>query len=155
MKNALLLAVVAIAIVSCSKEDPVSPPADTGFKRPNVGSSFTYEGYQLDAAGNKVPGTDFEAIHTVIDTALTVAGKSGVWALRVTGPTGADTIFQCADANKDLYQYTEVGGQADVALWVRFPVTTAVESRDSLTQNRDLNGFPLVIKFTINVKKSA
>lgn len=155
MKNALLLAVVAIAIVSCSKEDPVSPPADTGFKRPNVGSSFTYEGYQLDAAGNKVPGTDFEAIHTVIDTGLTIAGKSGVWALRVTGPTGADTLFQCKDANKDLYQLTEIGEEDGAALWVRFPITTTVDSRDSVSQTRDFNGLPLVVSYVTNVKRIA
>lgn len=153
MKNLLAIALICITLSACSSDDTVSPTEPTGPRRPAVGSSFTYEGSQLDAAGNKKPGTDFEAIHTVIDSNLTILGKSGVWALRVTGPTGADTIYQCLDANNDLLQYTEFGDAEGPAVWVRFPITTTADSRDSLSQTQDFNGFPLQVTYLLNVKK--
>ncbi len=153
MKNLIAIALVCIVLTACSSDDPIAPTEPTGPRRPGIGSTFTYEGSQLDAAGNKKPGTDFEALHSVIDSNLTILGKSGVWALRVTGPTGADTIYQCLDANKDLLQYTEFGDGAGPSVWVRFPITTTADSRDSLSETQDFNGFPLQVTYLLNVKK--
>lgn len=154
MKHLLALAVMAVVLSACSGDDPVAPTEPTGLRRFTVGSTFTYEGYQLDASGNKVPGTDYEAIHTVIDSGLTIAGKTGVFALRTTGPTGADTVYYYIDANKDVLQYTELGQNGGVAFWVRFPVTTGSDSRDSLSEKREVNGFPVDFTYIANVKKN-
>lgn len=155
MKRTFAIASLIIMLTACSGNDPVAPTEPTGLHRLTVGSTFTYEGYQLDAVGNKVPGTDYEAIHTVIDSGLTMAGKTGVFALRTTGPAGADTVYQYIDANKDLFQYTELGQNGGVALWVRFPVTTAADSRDSLSERREINGFPVDLTYITNVKRNA
>lgn len=155
MKHLFAVAVLVVVLSACTSNDPVAPTEPTGLRRFTVGSTFTYEGYQLDAAGNKVPGTDYEAIHTVIDSGLTIAGKSGVFAMRTTGPTGADTVYYYIDANKDLLQYTELGQNGGVAFWVRFPVTTGTESRDSLAERREVNGFPVDFTYIANVKKNS
>lgn len=153
MKNLVAIALICITLSACSSDNTVAPTEPTGPRIPAVGSTFTYEGSQLDAAGNKKPGTEFEALHSVIDSNLTILGKTGVWALRVTGPTGADTIYQCLDANKDILQYTEMGDGAGPSVWVRFPITTTADSRDSLSETQDFNGFPLQITYLLNVKR--
>lgn len=152
MKHTLLLAIVAVCAVSCSKDEPTSPEP-SGPRRLTVGSTFTYEGYQLDADGIKKAGTDFEAIHTVIDSNLSYAGKTGVWAIRTTGPTGADTVYQCLDANNDLLQYTEIGNENMVSFWVRFPVSTTAETRDSINTTQTANGLPVAVKYVWTVEK--
>ncbi|MBU3678447.1 MAG: hypothetical protein FGM32_02420 [Candidatus Kapabacteria bacterium] len=152
MKHAFLWALVAVFAVSCSKDEPTSPEP-SGPRRLTVGSSFTYEGYQLDAAGIKKAGTDFEAIYTVIDSNLSYAGKTGVWALRTTGPTGADTVYQCIDANNDLLQFTEIGNENKVSFWVRFPVSTTAESKDSTTATQTVNGVPINIQYVWTVER--
>ena len=152
MKHALFLAILAVFAVSCSKDEPTSPEP-TGPRRLTVGSSFTYEGYQLDADGIKKAGTDFESIYTVIDSNLSYAGKTGVWAIRTTGPTGADTVYQCLDANNDLLQFTEIGDQNKVSFWVRFPVSTTAETKDSTTSTQSVNGVPLNIQYVWTVER--
>lgn len=155
MKHLFTLVFLVAVLSACSSNDPVAPEQPTGMRRFTVGSTFTYEGYQLDSLGNKIPGTDYEAIHSVIDSGLTIAGKTGVFAMRTTGPAGADTVFYYIDANKDLLQYTELGQNDGVAFWVRFPVTTGTESRDSLAERRDVNGFPVDFTYIANVKKNS
>ena len=38
-------------------------------------------------------------------------------------------------------------------VWVRFPITTTADFRDSLSDTQDFNGFPLQVTYLLNVKK--
>lgn len=77
---------------------------------PKLGSTYTYDLYQTDSIGDKVPGSDTTIVATVISTDLNYLGKSKVFQVEDGGATNFHTFEQNGDLSISLDTTNGPGG---------------------------------------------
>lgn len=116
-----LMIAIALVIVSCSSDDPVSPQPTAD--QPKAGSTFSYERYSTNpTTGEPISSTKLRYTATIMQTGLTFLGKTNVSMLRTEG------IGEVTDG----YIYYEPNGDFSVAAlynnvpsgWVTWPVVS-------------------------------
>ncbi len=98
-----LLALVAVSVLlgSCSSSSSNSPTSGNtgtgGNLIPKTGTTYTYDLYQTDSTGAKVPGTDTTIIATVTASGIDYLGKHNVYQVNDGGTTNSFASEQNGD----------------------------------------------------------
>src|SRR5579872_3922743 len=110
-----LLIAVSFAFLVTSCTSSTSPktkkvfPNDTSVlsagAHPGLGTSFTDSAYTRDSSLNVIPGSGTTIVYTLVDTNISIGGKSNVYEF--TSPV--DTIYLHYEANGDFSSYTRFG----------------------------------------------
>lgn len=118
---------LALVVVSCSSNDPVSPQP-TG-DQPKTGSTFSFERFSTDpTTGEPISSTKLRYTATITQTGLTFLGKTNVSKMRTEG------IGEVTDA----YIYYDPNGDFSVAAlynnvpsgWVTWPVASHTKTEN-------------------------
>ncbi len=107
------LVLCATFLISCREELPLggSTPATKPALQFVPGDHFSYDNWKLDFYGGRIPSSYFRNSWTVVDTGVSMYGRTGVAVLVDTtfDPTNqlitTDSLFFCVDEKGDLFQY--------------------------------------------------
>lgn len=125
----LFLPLFLLSLISFQgcRSDPTSPGADTAAFSPRVGSTYTFEEFDVDKSGTKIAGTEKPSTITVGGTGLSFFGRTGVASLGSGVPS--DSMWIVQESNGDLSML--VPGQTGThsgseyvqspTLWITYP----------------------------------
>jgi hypothetical protein len=113
----MLVVSLALAVASCRREAPVTPPQETTPPqlRFSPGDSFVYDNWLLNF-GSRIPTSRFKNTWTVLDTGRTLHGRTRVAIiLDSTFATSGqfarrDSVLLSFDGAGDVYQYGFLSG---------------------------------------------
>lgn len=105
--GSILLPLVLLALIAFPgcKEDPTSSNGNL-FTSPNVGSSYTFETYDLDSNGVRIPGSTDSSTMRVKSTGISFQERGGVTTLAWDNTAG-DSLAFIYETNGDLTAWSE------------------------------------------------
>jgi hypothetical protein len=115
------LVALTLTLVSCASDDTTAPVTDI-IIMPGVGSSYTFDGYELDISGAKVAGSEAQYVYNVVATNSTYRDRTGVWAVVRGSGSDSDTLYYSKDASENIW-FLPGGGEAPFP-WMRLPLAT-------------------------------
>jgi len=148
MKHLLLTLLAALLVASCS--DSTTPePTSVAYKIPGSGSTYTYNTFDTDEQGTKVPGSEQERVESVLTTNAVVDNSPGVWVVQ-----GADTAYFRIDQYNDVQM--RVGGMQDAffnTAWIRLPYSSGVPRSAFVSDKTTNNGVVYQTAKTITAER--
>lgn len=119
LRFSLLLLLPFLLVVGCGDDTPADPgQAAVIWTRPNAGSTFTYDGYEIDSNGVKIDGSGGSYTDSVLATGVSARGVSNLVRMTFMG------IFQVLldhRSNGDLAMTAEELGPIQTP-WTVFPI---------------------------------
>lgn len=104
-------------MISIGCSDSSSNTDITVFK-PGIGSTFVFNEYYTDPAGNKIPGTDFTRTFTVDAANVSYDGQNNVVRFKNVTANSLDTLYLVYQSNGDLLDNENIAG---FRTWRLFP----------------------------------
>lgn len=162
--NTLVALLIASALLggcsSSSKNDPSSSNTGSGGNVvPKQGSTYTYNLYQTDSTGAKVPGTDTTIIASVTASGIAFHGETNVYQVEDGGMTNSFS----SQSNGDMKFYPDSNGiaaalngmaNASVTSWLTFFTGSHIKGDltfydTTITQSITFQGVPVSLSFGI------
>jgi hypothetical protein len=122
---------------------------------PTAGSSYTYNVYDTDAAGAKVPGTDATQVDVILETGITYEGKENVF---VVSEGGLLSYYSLED-NGDISVYLDAAQSgplgAVIAGWKRLPYGSKKTNVVLLEKDTTITLEGVPVPVTVKIKQVA
>jgi hypothetical protein len=101
MKKKIAVLSLFFLLTACDKDDPITPEPNVGPSGPRVGSTFTFDRYEVDSTtGARIESTKKTSTYTVTSTTAAFLDKSAV-SLFVSND-GGDTMRFCYLSSGDV-----------------------------------------------------
>lgn len=130
-----LILCIGLCLWGCEGSSVLGPET-MRVKFPAIGSTFYYEGYEIDRFGNRVSGTTSEFTRVVLSADTIMFGKSDVFVMRTQYSDTSFIEYYAIDSDYDLLHRLTLGS---TSVWIKVPVTTLAESNDTLKATVDLS----------------
>ncbi|MBK6761668.1 MAG: hypothetical protein IPG73_13405 [Ignavibacteria bacterium] len=138
---------LALVVVSCSSNDPVSPQP-TG-DQPKTGSTFSFERFSTDpTTGEPISSTKLRYTATITQTGLTFLGKTNVSKMRTEGIGEVTDAYIYYDrmATSVLLPYTTNVPTG----WVTWPVASHTKTENVIADTTySVGGISIRIKLPL------
>jgi hypothetical protein len=149
----MMIALVAVSTFVGCNDNPESPDG-TEVTVPDEGSTYTYSEYKVDAAGTKDDTTEQSVVATVVDSDLTIGGKSNVVMISETFQNGKmDTAYVIYESNGDVSLFLRPGDEVGLdRIWVTIPFASHSAKSFTLNDTIVVSGIMTPASFTIGTK---